>query len=485
MLLSASSEFLALCRSQVTLVTQGLGACFSVIYLTENIEEMTEAGAKLIPVAAHPETIRDWDNANFLEAHSATEDFSPPLPLFFPESSSSEQQTTQAALQKLISQPGNTLQASEANQHWPKQQYQVILPLVYEDVATGLLVAVREDRPWSDGEHTQIEQIAKTLAIACMLDQRYQWFEQSHQQQQFRERQQEVLDDLLHQFRNPLTALRTFGKLLLKRLLPEDENRDVATGIVRESDRLQDLLQKIQQVVQWGDPDLAAQESMPTSVFRSPDPIALPAARQNETSTTHLLPEKTSASLPTGNGGLGSTPLRLAPCHVAPVLAPLITTASIIAQERGILLKSAIPSGLPPVCADTEALQEVLSNLIDNALKYTPSGGKVFVHAGLEQQSVSGSLQGIAISDTGPRIPPDDLEHIFERHYRGSQAGTQIPGTGLGLAIARDLVNQMQGTIEVLQPLEPEQSEQPVCPFDDSGFETTTKTFMVWLPVYA
>jgi len=88
----------------------------------------------------------------------------------------------------------------------------------------------------------------------------------------------------------------------------------------------------------------------------------------------------------------------------------------------------------------------VFSNLIDNALKYTPSG-KIYIQAGLEQSHLQG-----AISDTGPGIPPEDLEHIFERHYRGVQSSSEIPGTGLGLAIAKDLIEQMQGEIQVFSP---------------------------------
>ncbi len=58
----------------------------------------------------------------------------------------------------------------------------------------------------------------------------------------------------------------------------------------------------------------------------------------------------------------------------------------------------------------------------------------------------------IAISDTGPGIPPQDLDCLFERHYRGVQAATDIPGTGLGLAIARDLAARMHGEIQVFSP---------------------------------
>ncbi|HBY80405.1 MAG TPA: hypothetical protein DEG47_26095, partial [Cyanobacteria bacterium UBA11148] len=57
-------------------------------------------------------------------------------------------------------------------------------------------------------------------------------------------------------------------------------------------------------------------------------------------------------------------------------------------------------------------------------------------NAMLSGERENSEMMGIAICDTGPGIPPEDLEHLFERHYRGVQAGTSIPGTGLGLAIA-------------------------------------------------
>ncbi|MEO0769108.1 MAG: ATP-binding protein, partial [Cyanobacteria bacterium J06649_4] len=60
--------------------------------------------------------------------------------------------------------------------------------------------------------------------------------------------------------------------------------------------------------------------------------------------------------------------------------------------------------------------------------------------------------QGIVVGDTGPGIPPADLEHLFERNYRGVQAEGDIPGTGLGLAIAQTLMREMQGYIEVISP---------------------------------
>ena len=86
----------------------------------------------------------------------------------------------------------------------------------------------------------------------------------------------------------------------------------------------------------------------------------------------------------------------------------------------------------------------------------------------------------VAVSDTGFGITPQDLEHLFERHYRGEKANTEIPGTGLGLAIARDLVRQMQGEIEVFSPLNPEWLPSAAAPLYPTDRGTT---FVLWLPL--
>ena len=156
-------------------------------------------------------------------------------------------------------------------------------------------------------------------------------------------------------------------------------------------------------------------------------------------------------------GFLSGTPLALAPCKMTTVLEPLLASASAIAQDRSLKLLTDIPADLPPIQADAQMLREVLSNAIDNALKYTPSGGLVLVQANLgnvKGQTADDRQQAaeIAITDTGPGIPPQDLVHLFERRYRGVQAQTDIPGSGLGLSIAHALVTQMHGEIDVFSP---------------------------------
>jgi signal transduction histidine kinase len=137
------------------------------------------------------------------------------------------------------------------------------------------------------------------------------------------------------------------------------------------------------------------------------------------------------------------------------------------------------------VWGNAKALREVLSNLIDNALKYTPAGGQIDIRVGETRQTPQKERLGIAISDSGPGIPPQDLEHLFERHYRGVQASTAIPGTGLGLAIAKELVEQMQGEIEVFSPAQSlwtKQNSESATERDRDNLERGT-TFVVWLTI--
>lgn len=469
MLMPTSPEFLALCRAQIALLTQVLGATLSIVYLAEEWVEGTEA--RLVPVAAYPETATSWKPGSALARLPAPNQDSPSLP---PVSLSRETLTLpsdypigRAPGQRPLTLPPSNTDLTDPNQA-PVQQQQVVVPLVYEEGVVGLLVAGRDDRPWSQWELAQIEQIASALAAGCVLDQRFQWLQREHHQQKLLQaRQYDLLDNLLHQFRNPLTALRTFGKLLIKRLRPDEPNRDVAASIVRESDRLQELLQQFDQVLDLGretpfPPTLAPGKTWEIQAEATPSP-----GEAALSTTPPLLP------LP----NLLADGQAWQPCLLSTVLEPLLVSAQAIAQERSIALHTVVPAQLPPVQAHGAALREVLSNLIDNALKYTPSGGSVFIRLGLQRVQEGVCQQAIVISDTGPGIPAQDLPHLFQRHYRGVQAGGAIPGTGLGLAIARGLVEQMQGEIEVFSPARPNDWFEPVPETPNPG-----TTLVVWLP---
>ncbi|MDE3164315.1 MAG: PAS domain-containing sensor histidine kinase, partial [Acidobacteriota bacterium] len=97
------------------------------------------------------------------------------------------------------------------------------------------------------------------------------------------------------------------------------------------------------------------------------------------------------------------------------------------------------------VFCDSEAVSQILSNLLDNAIKYTPAGGEITLGA-----RPAGNMVEFFVRDTGIGIPPEDLPRLFERFYRVDKARSrELGGTGLGLSIVKHLVAAHNGTIRV------------------------------------
>lgn len=436
MLAPASSEFVALCREQTALLTRGLGASIGVVYLTEKL--LGGEGNKPIAIVVEPETAAVWTEG---QGYSGLPDeIGAPisgLPLL-PGTSNRDRDDAEAV--------EDWESGSETSDWW--QKHQTIVPLVHEGAFMGFLVARRLDRPWCVSEQAQIERIARTIAIACFLDRRARWWERNYQQQQqLQTEQRDILHSLLHQFRNPLSALKIFGKLLLKRVQPGDPSRDFAASIVTESDRLQDLVQQFKQTLDAELGNLALPRAIELETETEPEHLKLLPASEEEVSTLSAVA----------------------------ILEPLVRSARAIAADADLALTYHLLGDLPPVRANPQALREVLSNLIDNALKYTPAGGRVDIQAGVATRPEQREL-AIAISDTGYGIPPQDLERLFERGYRGEKANGEIPGTGLGLAIARELIERMGGEIQAFSPA------QPLWDIPDFPPGVGT-TFVVWLPI--
>jgi signal transduction histidine kinase len=125
--------------------------------------------------------------------------------------------------------------------------------------------------------------------------------------------------------------------------------------------------------------------------------------------------------------------------------AKLVDTAvkqfSAIAVDSELKLETKLADDLPLVSVDAEKIDHVFTNLISNAVKWTPAGGTVVVKGWVDDGTV-----WFSIADSGLGIDPEHLPHIFERFFKTDPARTQ-PGTGLGLSIARHIVDAHGGVI--------------------------------------
>jgi signal transduction histidine kinase len=118
------------------------------------------------------------------------------------------------------------------------------------------------------------------------------------------------------------------------------------------------------------------------------------------------------------------------------------------AMQKGISLENATEGTLPRLWVDKNHTVQILANLFDNALKYTPAGGRVWIEARTNRSGAQSMLE-ISVGDTGPGIAEDEQEKVFERFYRGSNNPRGTTGAGLGLSIIRELMAHLGGTVSV------------------------------------
>ena len=266
-----------------------------------------------------------------------------------------------------------------------------------------LLGALRIDTdcwPWPTPLSDRLEATALCLTEALKLD----------LEQQRLGRQLALRDDqlklLVHQLRNPLAALRTFGQLLRRRLEGDSANQALVDNLLSEQHQINRYLEAIDQLTQ-----------------------------------TPLLPP--------AEGGL--QPLLLPPAFsredlrsLNQVLEPLIERAAGTAALQG--RRWAAPGELPTLPCNAAAVSEIVANLLENAFRYSRAGGCVGLSC-LEQ----GDTLRLAVWDEGPEIPEAEREQIFRKGERGS-TGRALAGSGLGLALARDLAERSGGALEYLTP---------------------------------
>ncbi|MEW5870525.1 MAG: ATP-binding protein [Chloroflexota bacterium] len=157
----------------------------------------------------------------------------------------------------------------------------------------------------------------------------------------------------------------------------------------------------------------------------------------------------------------GELPLNRQPLDPAGLLGRIVSAYTHQARAQGVQLQVQASAQLPEINVDEERMVQVLGNLVSNALRYTSAGGRVTLSA-----AAQGNFAQLGVQDTGQGIPPEALERVFERFYRGDASRQRGSGeSGLGLAIARSIVEAHGGRIEV-----------------ESKVGEGTR-FVIWLPV--
>ena len=213
------------------------------------------------------------------------------------------------------------------------------------------------------------------------------------------ERQRAFVADASHELKTPLTLIRADAEVLSRGIqYPEraDDNRELVEDLLGETDRMSTVLSDLLL--------LARLDAGKLSVSRKPFDLAAVIAETSER--------------------FGAR-----------------------AAATGVLLDASVPGGLP-ARGDAERTGQILAALLDNAIRFTPPGGRIVVEGHAAERRVEAS-----VSDSGAGIPSGDLPRVFDRFYRadeGSAARTRGPlggGTGLGLAIARDLARAQGGDL--------------------------------------
>ena len=199
----------------------------------------------------------------------------------------------------------------------------------------------------------------------------------------------EVLAVVSHDLRNPVGTIAAAAELLSEPEIPAERQAENLDIIQRSADRINRLIQDLLDVAQ------------------------IEAGRLS---------------------------VRSAALDLSEVIEDVVSQARLQASFKNIHVASEVPESLPSVEADRDRVLQVLANLIDNALKFTPDGGSVTVSASRALEGVS-----IAVADTGSGIAPEQRDHLFDRFWKGHRAS----GAGLGLAIVKGILQAHGADIQV------------------------------------
>jgi two-component system, OmpR family, phosphate regulon sensor histidine kinase PhoR len=149
----------------------------------------------------------------------------------------------------------------------------------------------------------------------------------------------------------------------------------------------------------------------------------------------------------------GLTPLKLEALHPRDVVEEAVELMGEHARREGVVLAAQCEEHLPDLNGDRDRLHQVMINLLDNAIKYTPRGGHVTVYARRAELNGAGGPRpaiALAVADTGEGIPERDIPRLTERFYRVDRARSrELGGTGLGLAIVKHIVQLHNGALKI------------------------------------
>jgi signal transduction histidine kinase len=144
----------------------------------------------------------------------------------------------------------------------------------------------------------------------------------------------------------------------------------------------------------------------------------------------------------------GAQPLHPAPISARELIESCVSSLALSAAEKRIRLRLQVDPELPLLQVDAQLFTQAISNLIGNAIKYSPSGSEVVISAVSARSNQNEVL--ISVSDQGPGIPIELREKIFEKFYRLERdASSEIIGTGLGLPLVKEIVEQHGGSVTV------------------------------------
>lgn len=262
----------------------------------------------------------------------------------------------------------------------------ISVPLVARDRVLGALsfCSVRPGHAYGEDDLRLAEELARRAALAIDNSQLY-----ALAQNAIRARD-EILGVVAHDLRNPLNTIQFTADVILHRLGQESEKLPARVqSIVRASEHAHRLIQDLLEVVRIEG---------------------------------------------------GRLVLERVPCAPGYLLDVALDMMRAAAESTSIELTGASEPALPEVVADRDRILQVFSNLVGNALKFTPAGGRVVLAAARGEHDVC-----FSVADTGPGIPADHLPHLFDRFWQGRP--TDRRGAGLGLAIAKAIIEAHGGRI--------------------------------------